>query len=494
MSGGLVGPVQSVPGAKLVNASQPGAILVVLQNGKVRSVVDPGKRVGKFFRGPMIGNFQVIEVNTGWVNVKRKITNVRSAADGGPQYQAVSLTASATAQLNPGNSYRDLKRLINDAGLGLADALVAALTSGLERELRATFAKFSHEFWYSSSLTGEFASKFPVRTAFGPAGYEGLLSVISIDNIEAEWDEHFLTKLNAEKDVAISDSIRAAAVAEEQIANARAVTHAEGEAKVALAQANARRELEQEFQYFAALLGRPPEYFTDPAAYADLMSRRHELALKLLEPHNQGLLHTRPELLGVFSGDIGQAPRPATSPQHPLQLSGTGAEPGGPPTIDIVPELEFSSNARLRRKWRAERPGDDVAGIACAQRRNSAAVAAILNGPPPGPAEIELVEQAFAEYLGVERVSIACTSAASTLGEIVTGLVSAIAPRFASAVTVGADVHRDAGEEQLIITLTSASGAAAELRDQLTQPEPPLLAAIEELLSFDEARAEAVFA
>jgi hypothetical protein len=493
MNGGLVGPVQSVPGAKLVNASQPGAILVVLQNGKVRSVVEPGKRVGKFFRGPMIGNFQVIEVNTGWVNVKRKITNVRSAKDGAIQYQAVSLTVSVTAQINPGNGYRVLKRLINDAGLGLADALVAALTSGLERELRATFARGSHEFWHSSSLTAEFASMFPVRSAFGPSGYEGLLSVISIDSVEAEWDEHYLTKLTAEKDVAISDSIRAAAVAEEQIANARAATHAAGEAEVAAVQANARLELLQQVQAYAELLGRPPEYFTDPAAYADLMGRRHELAMKLIEPHNQGLLHMHPELLSVFSGHVGQAPLPAGSPQ-PLQLAAAPGPLSGPPTIDITPELEFSSNARLRRKWRAERPGDDVLGIASAQRRNSAAVVAVVDGPPPGPAELETVEKAFAEYLDAERVTIVCTPAASTLPELVSSLVTAIAPRFAASVTVGADVHRDLDGEQLVITLTSPSGAAAELRDQLTQPEPPLLAAIEELLSFDEARVEAVFA
>lgn len=496
MSSALVGPVQDVPGAKLVNASQPGAVLAVLRNGKVLKVIDPGKRVGRYFRGPMIGNFQVIEVNTGWVRVERRITNVRSASDNGIEYHAEALTASVQAKLNPGNDYGDLKRLINDAGLGLADALVAALTKGLEVALRATFARGTHTFWYSAPLTEEFSVMFPAGRAFGPAGYDQLLTLVSLDEVKVEWDPHFLTKRTADMNAAISGSLEAEAVAAAKVVNAQALTDAEGKAAVAAVEATARLELEQRFQAYAALAGRPPEYFTNPEAYAELMRQRHELAMKLMEPHNAGLLHTRPDLLSVFAGYLGQAPAamPPASPaqQQPWQLTAVPVGTTGP-VPSAAPGLEFSVNAKLRRKWRGERPADDVVGIAAAQRRNSAAVVAVIDGATPAPPDVSALEQAFADYLSVDRVTVTCALATDTLADLITDLVTSAVPGLAADVDIDAEVRKEPDGEQLVITLTSSSGAAAQLRDQLTAPEPPLLAAIEELLSFDETLVEVDF-
>jgi hypothetical protein len=362
----------------------------------------------------------------------------------------------------------------------------------VERELRSTFARADHEYWYSASLTDDFAAMFPVMQAFGPAEYENLLCVRSVDSIEVEWAEHFLTKRKADMDVAINDSIRAAAIADEEVANARAFTQAIGQTQVQRLEANVRLELYQQFQTYAELVGKPAEYFTDPQAYQNLMAQRHELALRLTEPHNQSLLHMHPEMLSVFSDHLRSAGPPApvaasvsTVRQTPVQLPAASES--------LSPVMEFSSNARLRKRWRSERPGDDVLGIAAAQRPTSAAVVTVLRGQTPMQSEIADLEASFAEFLGVERVSVACVSIADALPAFISGLVAAVAPRFASKVSVDAKVEQSFDGERLVITLSSSSQAGADLRDELTKPEPPVLAAIEALLSFDETRVETVF-
>jgi hypothetical protein len=494
MSSAIVGPVQDVPGARLVNASQPAAVLVVLRNGQVLKVIDPGKRVGKYFRGPMIGNFQVIEVNTGWVKIERRITNVRSASDEGVEYHADALTATVQAKLNPGNEFQDLKRLISDAGLGLADALVAALTRGLELALRATFAMGTHAFWYGASLTQEFSAMFPAGQSFGPPGYGQLLTLVSLDEVKVEWDPHFLTKRGADMKVAISGALEAEAVAAARVVSAQALAAAQGRAAVEALEVKARIELEQRIQSFAALAGRPAEYFTNPQAYAELTRQRHELAMKLMEPHNAGLLHSRPELLSLFAGYLGQAPGvmpPAVMPpeapvqQEPRQLTSGPAGSTDRPSSSAA-GLVLSVNAKARRKWRDYRPADDIVGIAAAARRNSAAVVAVINGVIPAASDISALEQAFAEYLNLGRVTVACAVATDRLSSLIADFVTMVAPGAADEVDINAQTMRDSAGEYLVITLASRSGAAARLRDQLSAPEPPILAAIEALLSFDK--------
>jgi hypothetical protein len=499
---GIVGSVQSVPGAKLVKVSQPAAVLVVLQNGLVKSVVPPGKRVGRFWRASPIGVFQVIEVNAGWFSVRRTITNVTAAPEvSGVSFQAPSVTVQLTAKINDSGNYHDLRAIVTEAGLGLADALVAALTSGIERTVRNTFARQPQSFWRGAALTDEFERTLPIGQSFGPVGYEHLIMLRTLDEVTAQQDPFFVKQYEAEMNVAISPSQAAAAQAEAMVENARALAAAHGQAElnrieaasrveVSRVEADGRAGIYADYAAIAADLSVPIEALIDPEKFARDQERAHELAKTLAEPGAQGLLYRVPGLSEIFRRyvDVGSA-----VPPDPIEVSRVKKDPlhltEGTPGDHI--ELELSNSARLRRIWRAVRPGDSVAGISFDQRNESGLVICVVDGRPPDSDALAEIETQLARQFALERVSAVCVPMADSVGELVSRILASALPGYAGSVRVIVTTG-PAGDDSLLISLSSGAGsAAAEMRDDLLRPAPPLLGALSSLLPHDGIHVEA---
>jgi hypothetical protein len=502
VSDAIVGRVQNVPGAKLVAVSQPAAVLVVLQNGLVKSVVPPGKRVGRFWRASPIGVFQVIEVNAGWFSVRRTITNVTAAPEAnGVSFQAPSVTLQLTGKINDSGNYHDLRAIVNEAGLGLADALVAALTNGIERSVRNTFARQPQSFWRGAALTQEFERTLPVGQTFGPPGYEKLIMLRSLDEVTAEQDPSFLEQYGAEMKVAIAASQAAAAQAEAMIENARALATAHGQAEINRIEAASRVEVKRveadgraglytDYAAVAAQLNLPIEALIDPEKYTRNDQEAHEVAKILAEGAPQGLLYRVPGLSDVFRryGD-----NSATPPPHSIDVSRVRPDPlpltGGVDDAEV--ELELTRNARLLRSWRSARPDDSVVGISFEQRNETGVLLCIVDGPAPDGTALSDLETQLARQFALERVSVVCVPMATTAAELVGRLLAAALPGHAGSVRVSVS-GGTAGEDTLTILLASAAGnAAADMRDELLRPVPPLLGALSNLLPFDEIRVEA---
>jgi len=463
-----------------------GHWLVVFKNNKPDSLYSTGVKVRKFFSAPVIGA-SVASLNTMPQDLSHDVHDV-ATLDG---YTVPSFAVRLQVRLTPeedGAAERLLERITRD-GAKFFDSIEADIRQCLDDHIRDRLG---------SATAQSILTSGPTRLAFPAAEFPLQWPYVAVTAIQGiDWEEGPLAhdvREAQERDIA--DRAKEHLERDARERHSRVQAHQQAlDSTLTLSQQAfdaelAQRELQAAIDR-AQALGLDPIAIAEPDVWRQISQHHSEVLAKLLESqHLYPMLRNSPDLMRAIidrlGGGTGSVPlgRQADmvldgiDPQRVLEVAGATVH-SVKDSSEYVEQAGLVVDPLIAAAWRKAGGTSELtgAGYAVAPGRNAALILVVGIPEPTLPKSFpDLVRPLLPsrpETIGVYGAP------GSTLLDAVKAFVLRVSPDARASLVLRRTKH----QREVLVTLDGPPAATIAVFSTMTNPENPVLPALESLIS-----------